>query len=192
MEFTPWPKTSRLYRDVTITEKIDGTNAAIRIEECGVSEDPAALAIVLDDTPYQVGAQSRKRLLTLTDDNFGFARWVYENTFSLFSELGPGTHFGEWYGRGIQRGYGLDHRRFSLFNTAKWDEVEFNTPGLESVPILYQGRFNDDYVDIAIGELKMRGSVAAEGYENPEGICIFHSQSRQVYKWTFNGDGHKG
>lgn len=31
IEFKAWPKIPRLFRDVIITEKIDGTNAAIHI-----------------------------------------------------------------------------------------------------------------------------------------------------------------
>ena len=31
IEFKEWPKTPRLLRNITITEKIDGTNAAIGI-----------------------------------------------------------------------------------------------------------------------------------------------------------------
>jgi hypothetical protein len=32
-EFIAWPKTQRLFRDIIVSEKIDGTNAAIHIEE---------------------------------------------------------------------------------------------------------------------------------------------------------------
>ena len=34
--------------------------------------------------------------------------------------LVPGRHFGEWWGSGIQRGYGLDEKTFSLFNAYRW------------------------------------------------------------------------
>ena len=33
--FTPFPKIARLYRDIIITEKIDGTNASVHIGEDG-------------------------------------------------------------------------------------------------------------------------------------------------------------
>jgi hypothetical protein len=31
-EFREWPKTPRLFRTIVVTEKIDGTNAAIHVE----------------------------------------------------------------------------------------------------------------------------------------------------------------
>lgn len=197
MEFIPWPKTSRLYRDVTVTEKIDGTNAAIHIEEDGTDEkNHVALAGYQHDESgehwYQLGAQSRNRLITPDADNFGFATWVKENAESLVRDLGVGSHFGEWWGSGIQRGYGLTEKRFSLFNTAKWASASFETPQLRTVPVLYQGVFSPYDQDAASIGLYTWGSVAAPGFMNPEGICIFHSQSRRVYKYTLDGDGHKG
>src|ERR1044072_4291110 len=101
-EFTPFPKIGRLDKDMVVTEKIDGTNAAIVITEDGV-----------------IYAQSRKQFITPDKDNAGFANWVQEHELEL-EALGPGVHFGEWWGSGIQRGYGLDHKRFSLFNTGRW------------------------------------------------------------------------
>lgn len=35
MDFVPWAKTPRLFRDMTVTEKIDGTNAAVIVEKFG-------------------------------------------------------------------------------------------------------------------------------------------------------------
>ena len=68
IELRPWPKIARLNRDMTVSEKIDGTNAAI---------------IVTDD--LQVGAQSRSRVITPEADNHGFARWVARNAETLAS-----------------------------------------------------------------------------------------------------------
>ena len=62
-EFTPFPSIPRLFREIVITEKIDGTNACVHIAEDGVT----------------VTAGSRNRWLTLEDDNYGFARWVAEH-----------------------------------------------------------------------------------------------------------------
>jgi hypothetical protein len=173
-EFTAWPKTTRLYRDITVTEKIDGTNAAIHFDGEG-----------------NVAAQSRKRLITPENDNFGFARWAHENREDLFEALGPGTHFGEWWGKGIQRGYGLDHRRFSLFNTAKWlqgPHVFEDGTWLDSVPVLHRHTFSEVLIRIALHGLQSRGSVAAPGFMNPEGVCIFHSQTRLVQKVTLDNE----
>lgn len=196
MEFTAWPKTSRLIRKVVVTEKIDGTNAAIIIIPDGVDgENHVALAQYrYDETGehwVQLGAQSRTRLITPDNDNHGFARWVRENAETLAGDLGPGTHFGEWWGQGIQRKYGMDHKVFSLFNTAKWVDASFETPNLTTVPVLYQGTCSAYEIDRAIQNLESGGSQAAPGFMNPEGVCMFHTQSRKVYKWTFGGDGHK-
>ena|SRR5690242_18763835 len=171
-EFEPWPKIARLNRDITITEKIDGTNAAVVI-----SED---LSVV---------AQSRTRIITPADDNFGFARWVAEHAGTLASLLGPGRHFGEWWGQGIQRKYGLDHKRFSLFNTARYGETDFSElPNVATVPVLYQGPFSPHAIDDALDLLDQLGSVAAPGFFDPEGIVVFHSAAQQMFKVTLKGD----
>jgi hypothetical protein len=209
MEFQAWPKTARLFRDVVITEKIDGTNAAIIItQETYLDHERAGthfqtLATVpswweLTDDPdgaplfeYNVWAQSRTRLITPENDNHGFARWVRDNAETLVRDLGPGRHFGEWWGPGIQRKYGLDHKRFSLFNTAKWGQAKFETPNMDSVPVLYNGVFSESAVSTVSEHLKTFGSAASPGFMNPEGVCVFHTQSRKVYKYTLDGDGHK-
>ena len=79
--FEAWPSISRLYRDILITEKIDGTNGIIYI-----ADDLSAVI-----------AGSRTRWLVNGDDNQGFGRWVAENQNKLRELLGPGTHHGEWW-----------------------------------------------------------------------------------------------
>lgn len=134
-EFVGFPKIPRLNREVIYTEKIDGSNGAIVIEPDG-----------------EIFIQSRKRFILpgKTTDNHGFAGWVYEHADQLIATLGPGRHFGEWYGRGIQRGYGIKQGQgwngkfFALFNTSRWtDEVSHapctalgRVPGLTTVPVL--------------------------------------------------------
>ena len=189
IHFQPWPKIYRLAREIIITEKIDGTNAAI-----GVTEDG------------RVYAQSRNRLISVFDDNAGFAQWVKQHEDVLRDTLGPGVHFGEWWGVGIQRGYGLSERRFSLFNSWKWGIDELGVTKLElarqlgvaiySVPILYQGEWiqGDDGLFAPaywLEVLRRNGSRAAVGYPNAEGIVVFHTASSEMFKWTLDGDGHK-
>src|SRR5690349_11912868 len=99
MEFEAFNKIARLSRNCTITEKIDGTNACIAISD--------------DGKDFFIG--SRSRWITPEDDNFGFARWATEHREELLL-LGPGRHWGEWWGAGIQRRYGVPEKRFSLFN----------------------------------------------------------------------------
>lgn len=172
IEFQAWPKTARLNREITITEKIDGTNSAIIITEDG-----------------RIAAQSRKRLITPDADNFGFARWVAENAEALISTLGPGRHFGEWWGKGIQRNYGLTEKRFSLFNTARYGDLDFSdVPQMGTVPILYQGPFSEYNINAELNWLEREGSAAAPGFGNPEGIIIFHSAAQMVFKVTIHGD----
>lgn len=173
VEFQPWPKIARLNRDITISEKIDGTNAAI---------------IVGDGF---VASQSRKRLITPEDDNFGFARWVAANAGALTDILGPGRHFGEWWGSGIQRGYGLPkgEKRFSLFNTARYGALPLGeVEGLGIAPVLYEGKFDADEIQYELDALALHGSAAAPGFMDPEGVVIFHSAAQTMFKVTIKGD----
>ena len=178
LKFVGFPKISRLNCEIVITEKIDGTNGAI-----GVTDDG------------QVYAQSRTRILTPEQDNFGLAKWVRDNAEQLKETLGLGLHFGEWWGKGIQRGYGLTNHRFSLFNTERWKPEEVDSAGLYVVPVLYQGEWmcydNDDAAfmpEIQLDELRVYGSKAAPGFMKPEGIVIYHKASRTLFKATIEKD----
>lgn len=168
IEFEAFPKIPRLNRMCTITEKIDGTNAQIIISDDG-----------------EIAAASRSRLITVDNDNFGFARWVEANRSSLI-DLGPGRHFGEWWGSGIQRGYGLKEKRFSLFNSARWTGC---APACCSVvPVLYSGPFCTDAVNDVVEHLRVFGSSAAEGFMKPEGVIVWHEAARQMFKVTLEKD----
>lgn len=179
-EFTGWPKIHRLSRQCIITEKLDGTNAQVYIDDEG-----------------NVFAGSRTRWVTPTSDNFGFATWVRDNASKLV-QLGPGRHFGEWYGKGIQRGYGLDHRRFALFNVGRWRDPkaihnmlnaqEDCPPCCTVVPVLWSGPFMTDLIEETLRILQIEGSAAAPGFMNPEGIVVCHTASRTMYKKTFEND----
>jgi hypothetical protein len=168
MEFEAFPKIPRLRRNVVITEKIDGTNAQIFINEEG-----------------EIRAGSRTRWVTPQDDNYGFARWVAENADGL-RELGPGRHFGEWWGAGIQRNYSQPVKRFSLFNTARWAGSRPECCGV--VPTLYSGNYTIGCVEQALAGLRKNGSAAAPGFMKPEGIVVWHEASRQMFKVTLEKD----
>lgn len=140
-QHVPFPKIPRLNRDIVITEKIDGTNAAIRI-----GENVMALATGEPREIPELGpvvAQSRTRIITPEKDNYGFARWVKEHEDVLREALGPGIHYGEWWGLGIQRGYKQTQKWFSLFNYKRWANdpriMALSTIGVQVVPILYRG-----------------------------------------------------
>lgn len=172
MEFVPFNKIPRLSRDMVITEKIDGTNATIFID---------------DDFTTMLTA-SRNKWITPSDDNYGFAGWAERNKKELLT-LGPGWHRGEWWGQKLQRGYGLKEKRFSLFNTSLT-----TIPSCVSlVPQLYVGPFDTAMIDMYVEYLKKEGSQAAPGFMNPEGICIFHTASQSYFKKMIENDGgHKG
>jgi hypothetical protein len=199
-DYPAFGKIPRLNRDVVITEKIDGTNGLIAIFEPEVAfTEQVTGAVAEDGTRYFVKAGSRNRWLYHTNeqgdpnntgDNHGFARWVKDNAKTLVNDLGPGLHYGEWWGQGIQRRYDLDHKRFSLFNAGRWVEDDFHTPNLHVVPVLAEINAKDmNYlVRDKIGDLKVYGSVAAPGFMNPEGLIVFHTASRHLYKVTLEGD----
>jgi hypothetical protein len=168
--FESFPKIPRLTRECVITEKIDGTNAQVYIGD--------------DLTDVRFG--SRNRWITPEDDNYGFARWATEHIDELRT-LGPGRHFGEWWGSGIQRGYGLKEKRFTLFNVGRW-ENETLPACVSLVPVLYRGEFNEPGIESSIGLLRFGGSIAAPGFMDPEGIVIYHTQSKTLFKKTLNGD----
>ena len=202
VEFKPWPKTTRLFRDIVITEKIDGTNAAVQIIKAdGITHwkfedgrreffDPQPLNIVnYQDEIYIVYAQSRNRLIFPGADNYGFAGWVAEHAFSLVVHLGEGTHYGEWWGAGIGRNYGQARKRFSLFNTHRFKDIYEESHGLIGcVPVLAQHTFDQDVIEDTLRELKFNGSFAAPGFMNPEGICVYHTQTKLVQKVTLDNN----
>lgn len=166
--FLEFPKMPRLSREIIVTEKIDGTNAQVYVSEEG-----------------QVFAGSRSRWITPEEDNFGFAAWVRDNAETLRG-LGPGSHFGEWWGAGIQRRYGLTEKRFSLFNVDRWGEVRPACCGV--VPVLYRGLFHSAGIERALDQLRESGSMAAPGFMDPEGVVIYHVAGRVGFKKTLHKD----
>jgi len=173
-KFRGFPKIPRLNREVVVTEKIDGTNASIYIGEDGT---------------FLVG--SRTRWITPENDNFGFAAWACMRHEELTALLGPGHHFGEWWGRGINRNYGLADRRFSLFNTDRWAPecgVPFGLPEVTAVPILASGSIMDEAVAEAEYRLRKHGSVAAPGFAHPEGLVVYHTAAGAYFKMTLEDD----
>lgn len=196
IEFEPFPKLARLSRGCVITEKLDGTNAQIIIERVGEYEAidiPGSVTVRLNDDfdLYRVAAGSRTRLITpgKTTDNFGFAGWVWDNAQEL-AKLGLGRHFGEWYGKGIQRGYGLTEKRFALFDTSRWPAERPRPACVDVVPVLHVGEFSTRAIDDVMYRLSVSGSSAVPGFLDPEGIVIWHTASRVSFKKTFD-DKHK-
>lgn len=176
-QFREFPKIARLNRECIITEKIDGTNACVVI------------------TPDVVCGQSRNRLLLHEGDSFGFSLWVERNKDALRATLGEGYHFGEWWGSGIQRRYGLEghDKRLSLFNVERWSAADLSAvTGLGVVPTLYRGPFTTGEVEAAVARLSAQGSLAAPGFSRPEGVVVFHVAANMGFKVTLEKDAeHK-
>lgn len=177
IEFVEFPKIARLSREIVITEKIDGTNAQVYIQKVG-------------DVGYDIMAGSRSRWITPEDDNYGFAKWVHLNREELIHGLGEGSHFGEWWGSGIQRGYGLTEgeKRFSLFNTHRWSDPAVRPSCCDVVPELYKGVFDSDVINMQLERLRARGSFTAPGFMQPEGIVIYHTAAKTLFKKTLDKD----
>jgi hypothetical protein len=171
-EFKPFGKIARLSRGMVVTEKIDGTNAQVYVSEEG-----------------EVFAGSRTRWITPQADNYGFAAWVEAHRQELLA-LGPGQHFGEWWGQGIQRRYGLTEKRFSLFNVGRWGPSAPVQPPdcCHVVPVLYTGDFSIAEVEGRLAALRAGGSIAAPGFMQPEGVVVYHVASRTLYKKTIDRD----
>lgn len=187
-EFQEFPKLTRLSRECIISEKLDGTNGQIYITPEG-----------------EMLVGSRTRWITPQQDNQGFATWAYAHREELMG-LGVGRHFGEWWGQGIQRKYGLSEKRWSLFNVARWclagseperiatadpRVVKMQQPLPECchlVPVLYRGIFTTDVCEEALNQLREEGSVASPGFMRPEGIVCFHVAGNFGFKKTLDND----
>ncbi len=172
--FEKFPSIKRMKRGCVITEKLDGTNAQIQFNADG-----------------DILCGSRKRRIVPGDDNAGFAKWAYENQIALMDTLGEGKHYGEWWGSGIGRKYGFKNgeKMFSLFNTGRWNaENTANVDQLRAVPVLYTGDFDTGMVDATLYNLRETGSIAAPRFMKPEGIVVFHSQLKEMFKITFEHD----
>ncbi len=92
--------------------KLDGTNAAVHA------------------LPNGFAAQSRTRVLTAADDNYGFARWLQDDAIAwaraLHENLGRAVVFGEWAGHGIQKRTAIgqiEQRVFAVFAIQLGDPI---------------------------------------------------------------------
>ena len=207
LEFAKFGSIGRLYRDVVITEKIDGMNACIVIKQVLDDELYRNALTVVSGVPYggysdcrfAVGVQSRKQFLSLDNDIQGLAAWVQEHAHELVLALGPGYHYGEYWGKNIQRSYHQKRNWFSLFNSKRWNKNNVgHIDGLLVVPILYSGPYEDWVNQMQLHRLDTEGSHAAQEVDDrkldfrAEGIVGWHVALDTYYKVTLDGDGHKG
>jgi hypothetical protein len=196
IEFTSFGKIPRLFRDMVITEKLDGTNACVAIIEgpygfgAGEIVGPGIVVNLAEATdgwePLLVYAQSRKRVISPEEDNAGFAAWVRKHATELATGLGEGLHFGEWWGLDINRGYELNEKRFSLFNVGRWGEER--PACCHVVPTLAICTMDTDFVKATLEHLLNTGSVAAPGFKRPEGVVVYHKTANLMFKATIGND----
>jgi len=191
IQFREFPKMARLSRPCIVTEKIDGTNACVYITE-GHPSEPNVIHAWFDSefaSDMIMLAGSRTRWITPEDDNFGFARWVLLNREEL-KRLGPGQHFGEWWGSGIRRGYNLPkgEKRFSLFNVSRWGDDAARPACCSVVPTLWMGDFSEMDAAELVQQLSAHGSFAYPGFMKPEGIVAYHLAGGVGFKKTIEKD----
>ncbi len=218
--FREFPKVARLSRECLISEKIDGTNTQVFVWDelhslpapegevtTSISPPPADVPWIWTDEGIHVAVGSRTKWITPTDDNHGFAKWALAHAAELVT-LGHGRHYGEYWGSGINRGYGLPkgEKRLSLFNVARWclhgqtpQRIPTADPRVEKwqdmlppcvglVPLLYRGIFTTDACEQAIAELRLFGSKASPGFAKPEGIVCWHTAANMGFKKTLEKD----
>lgn len=209
--FRPMPKVPRWSREVIISEKLDGSNSSVHIypgDHVFDTDDDGLNCLFWTDDHYFRMA-SRNQWITPEKDNYGFARWAVNHAAELVEGLGVGSHFGEWWGQGIQRNYGLKEKRFSLFNVSRWktnyrlvgpteayirrdlldnDKQQYAPNCCDVVPVLYKGPMDDLQIDEIMDVLGDYGSSAAPGWMKPEGIMIYHTAANQIWKKTFIDD----
>ena len=168
VEFEAWPKIPRaVLGDVVITEKMDGTNACVIIEEGVIT-----------------GVQSRKRMINVgkDNDNYGFASYVRQNE-QMFLDLGDGKHYGEWVGLGIQSNpHMFVQKFFYLFDTRRWGEHNVPQGDIKVVRVLHHGEYTRQTVDDVMNQLKTDAFIT--GY-TPEGCVVYFPKLRANEKHTF-------
>lgn len=187
-DFKGYPKTPRLEQEtVTISEKVDGTNGVLYIHKphlCDVTNG-------IELSPY-VLAGSRSKWLQdegkKSWDNHGFGAWVAEHASELHN-LPAGFHYGEWYGKGINHGYGMTDRKFMLFNRKRYERledlpkcVELETIIEDEVPV-YELL---SVIDRIKNEVSVKGSYHVPGQAMVEGLIMRFRLSAKVYKEVWN------
>lgn len=162
-DFKSFPKIER-WRGLhlTITQKLNGTNAQIYIYED-------------DEGVMHLKCGSRNRWLAIGDDNYGFCAFVESHRQEFIDKLGVGRHFGEWCGPGINSGEGLAEKTFVLFDWERFIGKELPHKTL-LIPILFDGILYNTVIDtvlsIQCARLLGEGSQIVNGFNHIEGVVI--------------------
>jgi hypothetical protein len=185
--FRSFSSIPRWSKGVAVSEKIDGTNAQIHIVQYGDEEfdfdGHAWLAIAknFERDQYMLVA-SRNKYIMLDQDNQGFGNWCLANVAELW-KLGPGRHYGEWAGPGIQKNpLNLEEKRLFMFNP-KW--VDQGPSCVEIAPVLAECMDAGD-IDQLMADLKRNGTQVEGGKGQAEGVVIYHHGSGKLYKATYD------
>lgn len=172
-EFKSFPDIKKLgSAAMYITQKIHGSNAQVFVFQT-------------PDGGLDLLVGSRTRWIAPGNDNYGFAAHVYENK-EAFLKLGPGQHFGEWAGPGINSGEGLTEKTLVLFDHWKFPPERELPPQTVIVPVLYEGGFDLSKVEEVMNDLKANGSKLVPGFMSPEGVVVRIKGDR--YKVVFQAE----
>jgi hypothetical protein len=184
--------------------KLHGTNSGIQY----------------DCVSGELVAQSRSRIVK--DGHFGFAQWVASNRAELTTifkniEAPKGTNsivmFGEWAGRGIQKGVGVTQidPAFFLFDIAfksddeeelMWDESLIESYFFHTISVFPTYEVAVDFSDPAKARDEMEIMVEAVEKECPvtkmlghtgigEGIVFTGQYKNERIQFKVKGDAHK-
>lgn len=189
MDFIPFKKIGHFRNfQMRVTQKIHGTNAQIMIRPMDNDSFSANTDLIceVDGKNFEVRVGSRTRWINPENDNYGFAAFVYANKEEIVRCLGPGQHFGEWAGPGINSGEGLSQKTFVLFDHWKFPPERKLPPQTIVVPVLYEGPFDLKKVEELATDLKAAGSKLAPGFMRPEGMVI--SVLGERVKYVFDAE----
>lgn len=220
-QFESFPDIKKLGSAVLfITQKIHGSNAQIYVFEkktllCVESRDITetqinekypnkkleiipipdhSKSVWVQETTLDLVCGSRSQWVAPGKDNFGFAEMVYANKQEFIDKLGPGRHYGEWAGPGINSGEGLTQKYFILFDHWRYPAERALPPNTLVVPVLYNGPFDMSKVEECMNDLRTNGSKLVPGFMAPEGVVVRIKGER--YKVVFQNEeakwkGHK-
>lgn len=159
----------------------------IEVEMRNIDDFKVEYCVVAKFLNLSVG--SRSRWIAPGNDNYGFAEMVYANKQEFINKLGPGRHYGEWAGPGINSGEGLKQKVFVLFDHWRYPADRPLPPNTVIVPVLYEGQFDLSQVEKAMTELKTNGSKLVPGFMRPEGVVVRIKGER--YKVVFQAEDAK-
>lgn len=192
MEFKSFPEIKKLgSTEFSVTQKIHGTNAQVMIYPKKMERNVDAgngqgYTEIVETGEMELLVGSRTRWIVPGDDNYGFAAFVYANKQEFIDKLGPGQHFGEWAGPGINSGEGLSQKTFILFDYWKFPSERPLPPQTATVPVLYSGSFDLSQVEKCMEDLKTNGSRLVAGFMRSEGVVVQIKGTR--YKVVFDAE----